>query len=87
MTQQGKVIYTAMTHTTGGRDGASRSSMATWTSSFRPLVGTRRYQPGATFRCRLVRLFRRCNGACGAQDDDHPAAGPRNRCGGRPLPE
>jgi lipoyl-dependent peroxiredoxin len=26
MTQSGKVIYTAKTHTTGGRDGASRSS-------------------------------------------------------------
>ena len=26
MTQQGKAIYTAKTHTTGGRDGASRSS-------------------------------------------------------------
>ena len=26
MTQLGKVIYTAKTHTTGGRDGASRSS-------------------------------------------------------------
>lgn len=26
MTQPGKVLYTAKTHTTGGRDGASRSS-------------------------------------------------------------
>ena len=30
-----KVLYTAKVHTTGGRDGASRSSMAAWTSSCR----------------------------------------------------
>ena len=39
MTHLDKVLYTAKTHSMGGRDGgASRTSVAIWTSSFRLLA-------------------------------------------------
>jgi hypothetical protein len=44
MAQLEKVLYTATAYTAGGRDGASRSTMATWTLSFR-LPATRAPAP------------------------------------------
>ena len=63
-----KLLYTAKTHTTGGREnGASRSSdgrldvklSISW-------LGAHRHKPGATARRRLVGLFRERDGDRGA---------------------
>lgn len=69
MTHLDKVLYTAKTHSTGGRDGgASRTSVAIWTSSFR-LLAPRASVPTRS-NCSpspLVGLLRKSDRACGPQ--------------------
>jgi organic hydroperoxide reductase OsmC/OhrA len=57
------VLYTAKTHTTGGRDGASRSSDGRLEVKCPVPAVTAAAPIGAAFRRRLVGLFHQRDGA------------------------
>ena len=66
-----KLVYTAKTHTTGGREGGSRSSDGRLDIRLSiPGAPGRRHKSGAAVRCRVVGLFRRSDGGCGPQKEN-----------------
>ena len=69
MTHLDKVLHTAKTHSMGGRDGgASATSVAIWTASFRLLAPRASVpKPGATVRRPLGRPASKSDRACGPQ--------------------
>jgi osmotically inducible protein OsmC len=74
MTHLEKVLYTAKAHTTGGRDGASRSSDGRLdvklSSPGTAGNGTNPEQLFAAGWSWLVGLFHERDGACGRQNED-----------------
>ena len=90
MTQLEKVLYTAKAHTTGGRDGASRTDDGSLDVKLTParLGGTgSRHQPRAAVRGRLLGLLHRRDEGRRRQDEGHAAGRPVDRRRSRPRPD
>ena len=81
----GKVLYTAKTHTTGGRDGASRSSDGRLdvklSSPGTAGIGT---NPEQLFAAGWSACFDQRDRACGRQEEDRPPGRPGHRRRGGP---
>lgn len=73
MTKIEKVLYTAKVHTTGGRDGAARSSDGHLDIELSPpsASGGTGANSGAALHRRLVSLFPQRHGARGQQNEGH----------------
>ncbi|MEY9663790.1 Ohr subfamily peroxiredoxin [Bradyrhizobium diazoefficiens] len=86
MTQAAKLLYTARTHTGGGRqDGMSRSSDGRLDVRLSPPggagIGT---NPEQLFAAGWSACFEGAMEIAGAQAEDHASQEMRNRCGDRP---
>lgn len=70
-----KVLYTGETHTSGGRNGQSRSSDGRLDIKLSSPIGWQRHQSGAVVCGWLVRLLHRSDGPRGRQAEDRAARG------------
>lgn len=68
-----KLVYTAKTHTAGGRERLTALT-ADWTSNSLYLVHPALAQIRSSCCCWVIGLFRRCDRGCGSQEENQAPA-------------